>query len=100
MATNCEVSSRTEKSFGVECGDWIEAHGAQRRDIAGRERDRTKYKGDASEGEQIVGRHAVEQPGHQVRDDERTGHTESCAGRGQSNSPAQNHLENIASLRA
>jgi hypothetical protein len=28
-----------KKSFGAECSDWIEAHGAQRRDVAGGERD-------------------------------------------------------------
>ena len=38
-----------KKSFGVEYRDWIEAHGAQRRDITGGERDSGKYKGDASE---------------------------------------------------
>jgi hypothetical protein len=40
----------TRKSVGVECRDWIEAHGAQRRDIAGGECDRGQYKGDAGEG--------------------------------------------------
>jgi hypothetical protein len=37
MATTCE-----EKSFGVECSDWIDPHGAERRDIAGGERDSGK----------------------------------------------------------
>jgi hypothetical protein len=44
-----QVSSSAKKSFGVEYGDWIEAHGAQRGDITGGERDSCKYKGDASE---------------------------------------------------
>jgi hypothetical protein len=62
MATTCEeVSSSAKKSFGVECSDWIEAHGAQRRDTTGCERDSGKYQGDASEGGQIGRRHAVEQ---------------------------------------
>jgi hypothetical protein len=34
----------------VECSDRIEAHGAQRRNIAGGERDSGKCKGDATEG--------------------------------------------------
>ena len=82
----------------MECSDWIEAQGAQRRDIAGGERDSGKYKGDASEGGQIGTRHAVEQSGHEVRDDERTGHTQPGASGGQTESPAQDHLEKIASL--
>jgi hypothetical protein len=45
-----QVSISAKTSFGVECCDWIEAHGAQRRDIAGGERDSGKYNGDASEG--------------------------------------------------
>jgi hypothetical protein len=40
---------RAKKSFGVEYGDWIEAHGAQRRDITGGKRETSKYKRDASE---------------------------------------------------
>src|SRR5271170_7292067 len=97
-ATRAFAGSRRE-SFGVECSDWIEAHGSQRRDIAGGERDSGKYKGDASEGGQIGRRHAVEQSGHEVRDDERTGHTQPGASGGQSESPVQDHLEDIASLR-
>src|SRR6266851_5736742 len=93
-----QVWSSAKKSFGVECSDWIEAHGAQRRDITGGERDSGKYKGDASEGGQIRGRHAVEQSGHEVRDDERTGHTQPGASGGQTESPAQDHLEDGASL--
>ena len=52
IATTCEgkSSSSAKKSFGVEYRDWIEAHGAQRGDITGGERDSSKYKGDASEG--------------------------------------------------
>ena len=82
----------------MECSDWIEAHGAQRRDIAGGKRDRGQYKGDAGEGGQIGRRHAVEQSGHEVRDDERTGHTQSGARGGQTETPAQDHVEDIASL--
>src|SRR5882757_10633230 len=93
-----QASSSAKKSFGVECSDWIEAHGAQRRDVAGGERDSGKYKGDASEGGQIRRRHAVEQSGHEVRDDERTGHTQPGASGGQTESPAQDHLEDSASL--
>src|SRR5690242_19853874 len=40
---------RAKKSFGVEYGDWIDAHGAQRRDITGGKRETSKYKRDASE---------------------------------------------------
>src|SRR5579863_629435 len=87
-----------KKSFGVECRDWIEAHGAQRRDIAGGERDSGKYKGDASEGGQIGRRHAEEQSCHEVSDDERTGQAQPGAGGGQTESAAQDHLEDIASL--
>ena len=82
----------------MECSDWIEAHGAQRRDIAGGQRDSSKYKGDAGEDGHIGRRHAVEQSGHEVRDDERTGHTQPGASGGQTESPAQDHLEDIASL--
>jgi hypothetical protein len=88
------------KSFGVECSDWIEAHGAQRRDITGGERNSGKYKRDAGEDGQIGRRHAVEQSGHEVRDDERTGHTEPGPSSGQTESPPQDHLEDIASLRS
>ena len=42
-------------------------------------------------------RDAVEQSGHEVRDDERTCHTQPGTS-GQSESPTQNHLEDIASL--
>jgi hypothetical protein len=77
------------KSLGVDCSDWIKAHGAQGRDAAGGERDNGKYKGDAHEGGQIGRRHAVEQSGHEVRDDERTGHTQPGASGRQTESPAQ-----------
>jgi hypothetical protein len=100
MATTCEDKSRAvaKKSFGVECSDWIEAHGAQRRDIAGSERDGGKHNCDTGEGGQIVWRYTVEQTGHKVRDDERTGHTQPGASGGQTESPAQDDLEDIASL--
>ena len=35
-----------------------------------------------------------------MRDDERTGHTQSGASGGQTESPAQDHLEDIASFRS
>ena len=72
----------------MECSDWIDAHGAQRRDVTCGECDRGKYKGDASERSQIVRRHTVEQPGHEVRDDERAGHPEPGASGGLTESPA------------
>ena len=34
-----------QRSFGVECSDRIEPHGAQRRDVAGGERDGGKHNG-------------------------------------------------------
>jgi len=90
-------SSSPTTLFGVERRDWFETHGAQRRDIAGGERDSGKYKGDASEGGQIGRRHAVEKSGHQVRDDERTCHTQSDASGRETESPSQDHLEDSAS---
>jgi len=81
----------------VECRDWIKAHGAQRRNIAGGERDSGEYKSDASEGGQISRRHAEEQSGHEVRNDQRTGHTQPGASGGQTESPAQD-LPNAVSL--
>jgi hypothetical protein len=36
--------------FGVEYGDWIEAHGAERRDVAGGDGDGGEHNGDANEG--------------------------------------------------
>ena len=57
-------TGRAYESFGVECSDGIEARRAQRRDIAGGERDSGKYKRDARERGQIGRRHAVEQSGH------------------------------------
>ena len=82
----------------MERSDWIEAHGTQCRDTAGGERDSGKYKGDTSEGGQIGRRHAIEQSGHEVRNDELTGHTQADTSGGQTESPAQDHLEDIASL--
>jgi hypothetical protein len=92
MATTCETSlEHCQRSFGVECSDRIEAHGAQRRDVAGGERDGGKHNGDAREGGEIGRRHAVEQPGHKMRDDERTGRTHAGAGGGQTEALTQNH---------
>src|SRR6202035_1510603 len=84
--------------FGVECCDGIEAHGGQRRDAAGGERDGGKYHGDASEGGQIVRRYAEEQSGHEVRNNERA--NQAYAGAGQSEALAKNHLEDSSSLRS
>src|SRR6185437_16703923 len=100
MATTCEDKSQAVpgKSFGVECSDRIETHGAHRWDIARGERDSGEYHGDTGEGGQIGRRHAVEQSGHEVRDDERTGHTQPGAGDGQTESSAQDDSEDIASL--
>lgn len=70
-----QVLSSAKQSFGVECSDSIEAHGARRRDIAGRDRDGGKYKGDPAKVDRSVGRHAVEQFRHEKGGDERTGHT-------------------------
>src|SRR5579872_1533275 len=55
------VPSRAKKSIRVECSNRIEPHGAQRRDVASRERDKGKHESDAGEGEQIRWRHAIEQ---------------------------------------
>jgi hypothetical protein len=82
----------------VEGIDWIEAHGAERRDIAGGKCDRGKNKRDASKGGQMVRRDAIEQSTHLVRDDERTGDTQPCARGGKTESSAQDHLEDSGSL--
>ena len=37
-----QVSRSAKKLFAVKYSDWIEAHGAQCRDMAGRERDSRK----------------------------------------------------------
>jgi|HubBroStandDraft_2_1064218.scaffolds.fasta_scaffold526043_2 hypothetical protein len=79
-----EHSSGATALFGVKHSVWIEAHGAQRRDVASSERDSGKYKGYARKGEQIGGRYTEQKTAHQVRDDERTGQTEYGACGGQS----------------
>src|ERR1700723_2958595 len=84
--------SNLARLFGVECCDGIEAHGGQRRDAAGGERDGGKYHGDASEGGQIVRRYAEEQSGHKVRNNERANKANAGAGGGQSEPLPQNHL--------
>ena len=70
--------------FGVECSHRVEAHGAQRRDIAGGDGDRGKYKRDSSERGQIVRRHAEEQSGHEVRNNKRANQAYAGADGGQS----------------
>jgi hypothetical protein len=47
----------------VECHDWIEAHGTQRRDVTGGERDGGEHGGYAGKGEEIVGRDTGKQAG-------------------------------------
>ena len=76
----------------MEYGDWIEAHGAQRRDVAGG--------GDAGEGGEVVGRDTVKQAGHEMRNNKRANQAHAGAGGGQSEALASNHLEDIAPLRA
>ena len=61
--------SNLARLFEVECCDGIEAHGTQRRDTAGGERDEGKHNGDAHEGGEIGWRHTVEQRGHEVRNE-------------------------------
>ncbi len=61
MSPNSSFGGRRQKPFGVECGDWIEPHGAHRRNVAGGERDRSKYKDAVGEDGQIRRRVSVEQ---------------------------------------
>ena len=75
-----------------ECGDWIEAHGAQRWDIAGGERDRGEYKRDASEGGRAGRRLAAKRSGHEVIDDERAGDNQPGASGGQI-TPRRSYLD-------
>jgi hypothetical protein len=89
-----------QRSFGVECSDRIEAHGAQRRDVTGGDGDGGEHGGDAGEGGEIVGRDAVKQAGHEMRNNKRANQAHAGAGGGQSEALAQNHLEDIAPLRA
>jgi hypothetical protein len=53
-----------QRSFGVECRDWIEAHGAQRRDVTGGDGDGGEHGSDAGEGGEIVGPDTVKQASH------------------------------------
>jgi hypothetical protein len=89
-----------QRSFGVECSDRIEAHGAQRRDVTGGDGDGGEHDGDAGEGRQIVGRDTVKQAGHETRYNKRASQAYARAGRGQREALAQNHPEDIAPLRA
>jgi len=72
-----------QSSFGVEGNDRIEAHGAQCGNIAGGECDSGEDKSDDREGEEIRGGYAVEQAGHEVRDDERAQQAHTGTGSGQ-----------------
>src|SRR5580693_2643537 len=94
------IGECAEPSFGVECSDRIEAHGAQRRDVTGGDGDGGEHGGYAGEGGEIVGRDTVKQAGHEMRNNERTGQAYASAGGGQSEALAQNHLEDSASLSA
>ena len=68
----------------MECRDRIEAHGAQRRDVAGGDGDGGEHDGYAGEGGEIVGRDAVKQAGHEMRNDERANQAYAVASGGQS----------------
>src|ERR1700728_5333677 len=73
-----------QRSFGVECSDRIEAHGAQRRDVTGGDGDGGEHSGYAGEGGEIVGRDTEEQAGHEMRDNKRAHQAYARAGGGQS----------------
>jgi hypothetical protein len=51
------------QSFGVECSDWIEAHGAQRRDVTRGDGDGGEHGSYAGEDGEVVGRDTVKQAG-------------------------------------
>src|SRR5271165_2075560 len=89
-----------KKSFGVECSHRIEAHGAQGWDVAGGDGDGGENGGYAGEDGGIVGRDTVKQAGHEMRNNKRAKQAYAGAGGGQSEALAQNHLEDIAPLRA
>ena len=89
-----------QRSIGVECSDRIEAHGAQRRDVTGGDGDGGEHDSYAGEGGEIVGRDTVKQAGHEMRNNKRANQAYARAGGGQSEALAQNHLEDIAPLRA
>ena len=67
----------------MEHGDWIEAHGAQRRDVAGGDGDGGEHGGDAGEGGEVVGRDTVKQAGHEMRNNKRADQAYAGAGAGQ-----------------
>ena len=73
-----------QKSFGVECRDWVEAHGAQRRDVTGGDGDGGEHGGYAGEGGEIVGRDTVKQAGHEVRNNKLANQAYAGADGGQS----------------
>jgi hypothetical protein len=77
-------ASGCQRSFGVECRDWIEAHGAQRRDVTGGERDGGEHGGYAGEGGEIVGRDTVKQASHEMRNNKRAHQAHTGASGGQS----------------
>jgi hypothetical protein len=49
----------------VEHSDWIDSHGAQRRDIADGECDGGQHDGNSGEGGKIVWRDTVEKTSHE-----------------------------------
>jgi hypothetical protein len=73
-----------QRSFGVECSDWIEAHGAQCRDVTGGERDGGKHGGYAGEDGEIVRRDTVKEAGHEMRKNKRANEAYAGADGGQS----------------
>ena len=85
MATTLRTSlEQCQRSFGVECSDRIEAHGAQPRDVTGGDGDGGEHGGYTGECGEIVGRDTVKQAGHEVRDDKRANQAYAGAGAGQS----------------
>jgi hypothetical protein len=83
MATTCKDNlEQCQRSFGVECSDRIEAHGAQRRDVTCGHGDGGEHGGYAGEGGEIVGRDTVKQAGHEMRNNKRA--NQAYAGAGQS----------------
>ena len=73
-----------QRSFGVECCDRIEAHGAERRDVTGGDGDGGEHNGYSGEGGKIVGRDTVKQAGHEMRNNKRPSQAYTGAGSGQS----------------
>ena len=73
-----------QRSFGVECSDRIEAHGAQRRDVTGSDGDGGEHGGDAGEDGKIIGRDTLKQAGHEMGNKKRASQAYAGANGGQS----------------